>query len=439
VLAVGSHQQVSLYGSDTGDFLGVLPFPQGFPHEVKFSRSGKLLLAAGGHGGKSGDVVLWNLADGAILGGVSGEYDSVLTADISPDQSRIALGGTDRLLKIFETSTGALLHKVKKHTDWVTSVEFSPDGKYLISGDRGGNVLLWEAGGASELFALNGHKGPVSSVSWRSDSAMVLSASEDGTIKVWRPSDGELVKSWTAHNAVLDARFGMNGSIVSSGRDGKATLWDVTGKALKPLALKAELPNRVVLSHDGSRAWVSDFSGWVAGFGVADGKQSGRVPSVPPKLEQRIAEAGATVNALDQKLREAAAQETALRIALEAARGKRAEMEGRLGELRSEIARVGERVEHIEKAVTSEEPTAEAGQLPELKARLADIKAEVTSIKNLKLPEMMKQIAGLEKKHAEALAPLEKIRAEQAAAKERLQHWQAAQESSKRRLASLKN
>ncbi|NJM55751.1 MAG: hypothetical protein HC841_07540 [Verrucomicrobiae bacterium] len=244
------------------------------------------MLAAGGHGGKSGDVVLWNLADGAIVGGVSGEYDSVLTADLSPDQSRIALGGTDRLLKIYEVATGALLHKVKKHTDWVTAVEFSPDGKYLVSGDRGGNVLLWEAGGASELFALNGHKGPISSVSWRSDSGMVLSASEDGTIKVWRPSDGELVKSWTAHNAVLDARFGMNGSIVSSGRDGKATLWDVTGKALKPLALKAELPNRVVLSHDGSRAWVSDFSG--SGVGLhCSGWQAGRTRSL------RSAETGA--------------------------------------------------------------------------------------------------------------------------------------------------
>ena len=64
---------------------------------------------------------------------VGEEYDTVLAADISPDQTKIALGGPDRLVKIYSTATGELLHKMKKHTDWVTAVAFSPNGELLAS------------------------------------------------------------------------------------------------------------------------------------------------------------------------------------------------------------------------------------------------------------------------------------------------------------------
>ena len=40
--------------AETLELLGVLPFPEGTPHVLKFSRNGSLLLAGGGHGGKSG-------------------------------------------------------------------------------------------------------------------------------------------------------------------------------------------------------------------------------------------------------------------------------------------------------------------------------------------------------------------------------------------------
>jgi hypothetical protein len=52
LVAVGGQKQVLLYHSDTLDLLGVLPFPEGTPHALKFSRNGSLLLAGGGRGRK---------------------------------------------------------------------------------------------------------------------------------------------------------------------------------------------------------------------------------------------------------------------------------------------------------------------------------------------------------------------------------------------------
>ena len=111
------------------NLLGVLPFPEGFPAIVRFSHNGSLLIAGGGIGAKLGHVVIWDVVTGRRITEVGDEFDTVLAADISPDQSLVALGGPSRLVKIFSASDGKMICKMKKHTDWVTALCFTPDGK----------------------------------------------------------------------------------------------------------------------------------------------------------------------------------------------------------------------------------------------------------------------------------------------------------------------
>ena len=57
LIALARQKQILLYQSETLEVLGILPFTEGQPVDVKFSRSGALLLAGGGRGGKSGRVL----------------------------------------------------------------------------------------------------------------------------------------------------------------------------------------------------------------------------------------------------------------------------------------------------------------------------------------------------------------------------------------------
>src|SRR4029077_16555508 len=91
LIAVAGQKQVLLYNSDNLDLIGVLPFPEGTPQVLKFSRNGSLLLAGGGRGGHSGRVVVWSVASGERIFALGEETDAVLAADISPDQTQIAL------------------------------------------------------------------------------------------------------------------------------------------------------------------------------------------------------------------------------------------------------------------------------------------------------------------------------------------------------------
>lgn len=296
LVAVGGQKQVLLYNAETLALLGVLPFPEGAPTVLKFSRNGSLLLAGGGRGGKSGKVVIWSVAKGERLFAVGDESDTVLGADISPDQSLIAMGGPSKMLRIYSAKDGKLLHEVKKHTDWITSLEFSPDGVLLASADRNGGLFVWEAHTAREYFALRGPTQAVTEVSWRPDSNVVAASSEDGTVRLFEMENGHQIRNWGAHGGgALSVRYGMDGRISSAGRDRVAKLWDGNGGVQRTFEALPDIALRSVLTHDSKLMIAADWSGVVGVWQSADGKRLGNLSANPATMAEQLATAKKTM------------------------------------------------------------------------------------------------------------------------------------------------
>lgn len=296
LVAVAGQKQVLLYNSTNSDLVGVLPFAEGQPLDVRFSRSGKMVLAAGGHGAKSGAVTLWNVETGERVTSVGKEYDAVLTADLSPDQSRVAMGGTDRLVKIYSTKSGEVEHKIKKHTDWVTTVAFSPNGEMLASGDRNGGVTVWDGESGQELFTTTGHKSAVTALNWRSDSKLVASSSEDGNVTLWESNEGKQAKTWAAHKGgALAVAYSRDGRFVTCGRDGTVITWGADGAKQKTMTFGGEMALRCAWADDGATVVAGDFAGNVWLWDAKTGKQIGALDTNPKALTERIADAKAKV------------------------------------------------------------------------------------------------------------------------------------------------
>jgi hypothetical protein len=290
LLAIAGQKQVLLYHATNAQLLGILPFPEGQPADLKFSRSGKLLLAAGGHAAKSGKVILWNIESGRTLTVLGNEYDTVLTADLSPDQTKVALGTPDRLVKIYSTATGQLLHKIKKHTDWVTAVAFSPNGEILASADRNGGLVFWDPDNGDELVATAGHKSAVTALSWRPDSRVLASASEDGTLKLWDSAEGKQAKTWNAHpSGVLGVAYASDGKLVSCGRDGIVVTWTPDGSKQKTCEFSGEPVLRCAFTHDAARVVACDFNGRVVLWDTRTGQRAAELEANPRPLLEQIA------------------------------------------------------------------------------------------------------------------------------------------------------
>jgi len=283
VLAVAGQRQIVLYHADTGQLLGVLPFPEGIPYVLRFSRSGALLLAGGGENARRGVVVAYDVKTGRRLFTVGDELDVVLAADISPDHKLVALGGPEKLVRVFHPADGAQLYEIRKHTDWIYAVEFSPDGILLATADRAGGLVVWEADSGREYQNLEGHKGGVTAISFREDSNVLASGSEDGTIKLWNLEDGRVLKNQTANGGGVTAiQFGHDGRLVSAGRDRLVKLWSPDLSPVRTFEAMKEPVLEVALSHDGNRIAAGDWSGEVRLYNAADGKQVALLPPNPP-------------------------------------------------------------------------------------------------------------------------------------------------------------
>lgn len=233
LMAVGGDRQVLIYQTDTNTLLGALPFPEGDVYTLTFSVNGEMLLAGGGQEGNTGISVLWNIRTGQRVGTYGEYYDTVLAADISPDHRMIALGGSNKKVRVYSTETGAELYTLEKHNDWIQAVKFTPDGEILTTADRAGGMYVWQAANGREVEQLRGHEGGINGLAYTADSNVLASVGDDGTVKLWDTWKYTQIRSFQAHNKALYVDINAEGQIITAGADHTTKVWAQDGTQLK--------------------------------------------------------------------------------------------------------------------------------------------------------------------------------------------------------------
>lgn len=103
----------------------------------------------------------------------------------SPDGQRIASGGDDQTVQVWDATGGKRFYTYSSDYPGVNSVAWSPDGRRIASGGEGGIVQVWDTAIGGLLFTYQGHSDRIYAVMWSPDSSLIASGSRDATVQVW--------------------------------------------------------------------------------------------------------------------------------------------------------------------------------------------------------------------------------------------------------------
>jgi len=212
-------------------------------------------------------LTVWDTASGAPVISFKSK-DIILALEFSPDGKKLAAGGRDRIIRVWDADSGRLMRELKGHNFIIRKLVFSPDGQKLASAAPEKTARLWEVGTGKLLGLLEGHTQEIMDIIFSPDGKTLASSSRDGTLKLWDAESGALLNSLEGHaDGAQTIAFSRNGKLLaSSGWRSSIKLWNVSsGKLLTylegrgPADLLCFSPDEKALlstrSHDNIRLW----------------------------------------------------------------------------------------------------------------------------------------------------------------------------------------
>jgi WD40 repeat protein len=145
----------------------------------------------------------------------AGHLDSVLIVAWSPDGTRIASGGSDWRIHVWEANTEKLLLIYSGHTEVVSTIAWSPDSTRIASGSYDTTLQVWNANNGARILTYYDHPDTVYSVAWSPDSTRIVSGSYDGMDQMWDASSGEALFAYRGGG--LFVAWSPTGNLIASG------------------------------------------------------------------------------------------------------------------------------------------------------------------------------------------------------------------------------
>ncbi|MBN9120186.1 MAG: protein kinase [Planctomycetes bacterium] len=176
-------------------------------------------------GGEDRVVRVWAVADGRERLAVP--FPAAVTA-VAFVAGRLAVGGADGRLELFDAATGKAVATTSGHRGGVWGLAAAPDGRSLASTSADQTVKLWDVPSGQLRAVLVGHQRDVVGVGFDRSGRLLATAGHDGAARVWNVARGREEAAYRGHHDAVswvavhpDGRW-----LATAGQDGRVMVWD---------------------------------------------------------------------------------------------------------------------------------------------------------------------------------------------------------------------
>ena len=220
---------VGLFLAVSGYRIIVRPAHGGTVSGLAFSPDGSRLASAG----LDKVVHLWPTEDDACLT-LNGQHGPLVGCAFTPDGAGLVTASWDRVVSLWRVSDGTLLNRWQVDGDPFVCLTLSPAGEMLACGGSEGQIRLWRLADSTLMQTLDGHQGRVEDLAFSADGQILVSASADRSVRLWQVTDGLTLHKLEHPEGVTCAAIAPDGQTVTSGStDSLIRLWSVESGILE--------------------------------------------------------------------------------------------------------------------------------------------------------------------------------------------------------------
>jgi WD40 repeat protein len=196
---------------------------------LAFSPDGSLLAAGGGEASRSGQLTLWNVADGTLVHQfVDAHSDTVYGIDFSADGKMLASASADKFVKVFDVATKQFVRSFEGHTHHVMDVSWKADRTTLVSAGADNAIKVWNVETGEQARTITTYTRQVTSLQYVGQQDMIVSSSGDKRVFFHTPGNGNPAREFGGNpDYVYRAASNADGTVVASGgEDGSVRVWN---------------------------------------------------------------------------------------------------------------------------------------------------------------------------------------------------------------------